>query len=124
LLLSYAWLVRHSSDLKIAKECGLLPDNVTPDGWHAFVGSLSEHINFYALDQVNVRYIYGQFRLNRLNHVYRFSPRFSGQQLVFAYGLYPSTYGQFIRQNLGCSFVLFAYVSIMLAALRVELGME
>lgn len=74
LLLSYAWLVRHKSDLDIAKETGLLSKEVGWPDWVEFIDAFLNNINCETLSDVDQRYKYGELRLSRLNSIYRLVP--------------------------------------------------
>jgi hypothetical protein len=122
LLLSYIWLIRHQSDLQIAKEAGLIPDTIMMESWHQFVTSFLVHVDANTFQQVNKRFEYGELRFNRVSQIYRFAPRFHFKHLIFGYGLYPATYGTFFRRNFGWLLGVFAYISTLLAAMQVGLA--
>ena len=60
---SYAYLIRHKSDFRIAKEMGLLPQKL---GYTQFVRFI-KHFEMIQNDEVSLRYSYGELRLSRLN---------------------------------------------------------
>jgi hypothetical protein len=122
LLLSYVWLVRYQSDLQIAKKAGWLPEAIMMEAWHQFITSFLEHVDPNTLEKVNKRFTYGELRLNRINQIYRFAPKFRLQHLVFGYDLYPATYGSFFKRNFGWLLGVFAYTSTLLAAMQVGLA--
>lgn len=39
--------------------------------WNAFVSSLLQHVDTNLLDNISIRFEYGELRLNSLNHIYR-----------------------------------------------------
>jgi hypothetical protein len=49
LLFSYTWLVCHKSDFHIAKELGLLPEEVESSGWISFVENFLRHVDQHTL---------------------------------------------------------------------------
>ncbi|CAN9481417.1 unnamed protein product [Alternaria alternata] len=59
LLLSYAWLVRHKSDLNVAKEAGLLAKEIEWLEWVEFIDAFLTKIDCETLRGVNKRYEYG-----------------------------------------------------------------
>jgi hypothetical protein len=75
-LLSYAWLVRHESDLRIAHEKALLPVAIDWATWTNFIDDFLEHIDLQSLNGISPRFQYGELRLSRLNKIYRIT-RFS-----------------------------------------------
>lgn len=75
-LRSYAYLIRHSSDLRIAQEAHLLPPTLTFTKFNKFIApfrSLPDEL-------VSPRFQYGQFRLTRLNWAVRISTLFMAEQ--------------------------------------------
>jgi hypothetical protein len=123
-LLSYVWLVRHESDFTIAKEHGLLPDDMEWDAWGVHVASMACQMDFNNLYCVDKRYTYGELRLNRLNHIYRFAPQFKFRHLILGYASNHHTYGSFFRKNFAWLVVFFAYGSTLLSALQVGLATD
>jgi hypothetical protein len=67
LVLSYVWLVNYPSDLQIAKDSQLPPENIDWASWTAFLVDFLTQINPHTLHQVARRYQYGELRLTRLN---------------------------------------------------------
>ncbi len=123
-LLSYVWLVRHKSDFYIAKQHNLLPDFMTWDQWKTLVESISEHVDFNCLGAVDKRYTYGELRLNRLNHIYRFAPQFRLRHLLRGYASSYHTYTSFFTTNFRWLLILFAYGTIILSAMQVGLATD
>ena len=125
LLFSYVWLVRHESDLRIAKEAGLLPKWFSWRDWLSFAKVLCNNKSSKnAIAQANKRFAYGELRLNRLNHIYRLSPRFRGQHLSRGYLASYFTYAEFFRAEFAWLLIVFVYGSIVLQALQVGLSTE
>ena len=62
-LRSYAYLIKHKSDFKVAKELGLIPRKVGFTKFVHFIKSF-EDIQDH---EVSLRYSYGELRLSRLN---------------------------------------------------------
>ncbi|KAF5025074.1 hypothetical protein F66182_2843 [Fusarium sp. NRRL 66182] len=118
-LFSYAALVAYKSDFRIAKECGLLPDEVTWEGWKALTTQVLENHRY---DRVNPRYWYGELRLSRLNKVYTFRKGF----LLRGYSRVAShtVYGDLIRDNFSVLAGILGYVVIALTAMQVGLGVD
>ena len=122
-LLSYAWLVIHRSDFKIATDSGLLPDGITYEEWLAFTNFLLRSLDLRTLSTVNSRYLYGELRLNRLNWIYRLSPStFSFTNFIRGYMYGYNEYSSFIRTNSAWLLVGFAYITIVVTAMQVGLA--
>ena len=124
-LLSYAWLVCHRSDFRIALELGLVPLEVKWEHWTAFMADVLSHIDPSAVEGVSARYEYGELRLSRLNWIHRFSSRWSNvRKFVRAYHQGPTWYSLFVKRNFGWLVVAFAYVAIVLSAMQVGLATD
>ena len=113
-LLSYAALIEHESDYKIAKESNLLPEEVT---WSQWVLLVQQLLNCRNLNNINKRYVYGELRLGRLNLIYRLR-----KGRIRGYLSSCTTYGDFFRDNLNSLISLFAYTTIVLSAMQVGLS--
>ncbi|RGP80090.1 hypothetical protein FLONG3_1861 [Fusarium longipes] len=118
-LFSYASLIAYKSDFRIAKEYGLLPEEVTWEGWKAFAAQILENHRY---DRVNPRYWYGELRLSRLNKIYAFRKGY----LLRGYSRVAShtVYGDLIRDNFSVLAGILAYVVIALTAMQVGLGVD
>lgn len=66
-LRTYAHLICHESDFRIAKDAHLLPDHVAYTEFQTFIEPFRHIID----DAVSLRYHYGQIRLTRLNWAVR-----------------------------------------------------
>jgi len=121
-LLSYAWLLCHPSDLKIALELGLISSEIIWKDWTTFVDTVLTNIDCEALDMVNKRYQYGELRLSRLHAIYRLTPIFKPEHFIrgFLYGY--SRYTVFFTRNFGWVLLVFLYITIVLDAMQVSLG--
>lgn len=122
-LLSYAGLICHESDFEIAKDKHLIPGSISWSSWLSFARSLPIH---KSADPgfVNKRFRYGELRLNRLNLIYRlhfFSPGVQAS-LIRGYYFPYDTYSSFFSPTVGFTFVVFAFVTIVLTAMQVGLG--
>lgn len=113
-LYSYSRLIVHRSDHHIAIEEGLLPDYMDWVRWCRFSKEIREGVDFC---MVNKRYRYGELRLKRLNHVYRFC-KF---QVRGFYSL-DRGYNSFFRRNFGWMVGLFAFLTIILTGMQVVLA--
>ncbi|KIW72761.1 hypothetical protein PV04_00936 [Phialophora macrospora] len=122
LLLSYVWLVRYEIDLALATEARLLPRDTQWAQWQAFVRDVLRHVDPNTLEHVNRRFAFGELRLNRLNQIYRLSPRFVRRHLLRGYGLGYKTYGSFFNRSFGWLIIVFAFLSTVLSALQVGLA--
>ncbi|KAG6333818.1 hypothetical protein ID866_5266 [Astraeus odoratus] len=110
-LRSYAHLIQHESDFRIAHSLGLLPTHVTWMQWSEFAYSLSN----IPLSDVNERYQYGELQLNRINLIYNvFRAR------PWYYKIHRD-YQSWLSYELGFMFVLLAYVSVVMSGFQVVL---
>lgn len=110
-LLSYSKLICHESDFNVATETGLLSGTDWPT-WCRFASGFR---NIEPHD-ANKRYHYGEIRLRRLNQICIFLKwRWS------YYSVY-TQYDHFFGQNFGWMILLFAYLTIILAAMQVVLA--
>ncbi|KAN0102592.1 hypothetical protein V8E51_010905 [Hyaloscypha variabilis] len=105
-LLSYAWRIRHESDLK---------------AWVVFVSSFLGYLeaNGGHSKFINKRYQYGELKLTRLNVVCRYAPEVPGLNG------YLSGYGQasmFFKRNFAWMGLGFLYLVAILTAMQVGLA--
>ncbi|KAF6836916.1 hypothetical protein CMUS01_05230 [Colletotrichum musicola] len=100
-LFSYAALVSHESDFRIAQEHRLFPPEVSGRSWRTLVKELLDAENVYA--HVDPRFYYGELRLSRLN---------KGQ------------YSSFLEDNFAAIATWTLYVAVVLAAMQVGLATE
>ena len=122
-LLSYAWLICHQSDVKIAHQLGLLPAEIHWEQWTSFVEDLLQHLDLQSPDTINERYRFGELRLTRLNWIYPCSTNnFKFRNFQRGYFQGPEWYSQFLSDNFGWLVAVFVYVSIVLSAMQVGLG--
>jgi hypothetical protein len=125
LVLSYAWLVNYPSDLKIAHEVQLLPEDVDWASLTAFIADFLSHINPHTLHQVDRRYQYGELRLTRLNVIYRIkSTMLPMRHLINGFMSGPSWYKAFFERNFGWLIAVFFYVTVILSAMQVGLATD
>jgi uncharacterized membrane protein len=123
LLLSYCWLVGRKSDFRIAKETGILPDEIDWITWITFINEFLSRIDPCTLHQVNKRYHYGELRLSRLNALYRFTPSiFSLRNLVFGFMSRSTWYRAFFERNFTWLLAVLVYVTVVLSAMQVGLA--
>ncbi|KAH8652846.1 hypothetical protein BGZ61DRAFT_500805 [Ilyonectria robusta] len=66
-LFSYAALISHESDFRIAKENRLLPPEISWPGWRIFVEQLDTE---FICPHIDPRFHHGELRLNRLSKIY------------------------------------------------------
>ena len=117
-LFSYTALIAHESDFHIAKEKHLLPEEVTWDGWTTFVKELDPE-NIY--DKIDKRFKYGEFRLSRLNEIYRLTrwPLFL-KPYVTSWHEYHSFFGAHFTWLASAT----VYVVVVLTAMQVGLATD
>lgn len=117
-LRSYSHLIQHQSDLRIAKEHGLIPEDITWAEWSKFIHG------FRLLGDENVarRYHYGQIRLTRLNWaIFIFRPKSAGNRLRF-YHESPWSALAFVQHAAVPLAFIFASVSLILSSMQVMLS--
>ncbi|KAL1602377.1 hypothetical protein SLS60_005793 [Paraconiothyrium brasiliense] len=120
-LRSYAYLIRHRSDLAIAVENGLLPKHVDWLQWAHFIAPFR---NVQDLD-VAPRYHFGQLRLTRLNLLIRvLRPRSRDDagtnRHYYTMHWYTSAY---LRQFVSAGVFVFASLSLIMSAMQVILSL-
>lgn len=121
LLLSYAWIIRHPSDLRIAHEKGLLPASMDWKVWTDLVNDFLSHIDLQSLSAVSPRYQYGELRLSRLNKIC-YIWRFTWRHICWGYIPIPTWYSEFFTRNFTWLLAVFAVVSVALSAMQVGLS--
>ncbi|KAK5110755.1 hypothetical protein LTR62_005632 [Meristemomyces frigidus] len=116
-LFSYAALITHESDFRLAQTHGLLPQEIIWKAWHEFVHDLLQN-TIYA--DISPRYYYGELRLGRLNAIYRFhrGHLLRGYSSVAA----SNDYTSFLVDNYATLATLLAYALVLLQAMQVGLG--
>ncbi|KAI9659610.1 MAG: hypothetical protein M1831_003691 [Alyxoria varia] len=131
MLLSYVWLVRHQSDIKIAYAQGLLPSDLAWTQWSALVADLLSHFPLPPYDAAKPdnprnRYEYGELRLSRLNTIYRlFAARdFNITTLVRGYFNVYHDYESFFLSKIGYITSATIYVVLALTAMQVGLSTD
>ncbi|KAL2126774.1 hypothetical protein VTI74DRAFT_270 [Chaetomium olivicolor] len=112
-LFSYAALISHESDFRIAEEKHLLPQGLKWPAWRTFVEQLdTEHV----YGDIDPRFCYGELRLSRLNEIYfLFRTPFRGYMSRW------NQYGSFFRDNLAWLAGTTVYIAIVLTAMQVGL---
>jgi len=120
-MLSYAWLVRHESDLRIAHEKTLLPEIINWATWAEFIDDFLEHIDLQSLNGISPRFRYGELRLSRLNKIYRVT-RFRWQDFVRGYITQSTWYQDFFARNFAWLLTVFAVMSVALSAMQVVIA--
>jgi hypothetical protein len=119
LLLSYAWLVRHKSDLNAAKEAGLLAKEIEWLDWVEFIDAFLTKIDCETLRGVNKRYEYGELRLSRLNAIYRLlPPTYSFRNFTRGFQSRSTWYQAFFNRHFKWMLAVFAVISVILSALQ------
>ncbi|KAF3938692.1 hypothetical protein ABW19_dt0208284 [Dactylella cylindrospora] len=120
-LRSYAWLIAHPSDYRIAVEHGLLPfcsDGERPS-WQKF----SKFISCFRKildEEVSPRYTYGQLRLTRLNWAMRLVPP-KGERRFYYHRVYWQT-SDYVKHHFNTLLFIFAAVALLLGAMQVALA--
>lgn len=122
-MLSYAWLVRHPSDLRIAHETGLLPEAIDWATWTDFIDDFLAHVDLDGLSGISPRFQYGELRLSRLNKIYRLT-RWRWDDIVQGYMTASTWYQDFFVRNFSWLIALFAFMSVVLSAMQVLVGIS
>ncbi|KAH6986801.1 hypothetical protein EDB80DRAFT_183089 [Ilyonectria destructans] len=114
-LFSYAALISHESDFRIAQDRRLLPPEVLWPAWRMFVGQLdTEHI----YRNIDPRFHHGELRLSRLNKIYALSQTPRGYMPRW------NRYGTFFHDNFAWLASATLYIVIVLTAMQVGLATE
>ena len=92
-LLSWVWLVRSEVDFEVARKHGSMPGGLEWRDWCAFVEGVTLSLNHTRA--INVRYRYGELRIDRLNQIYRFIAPETFRDIVKGYYSGYLTYGNF-----------------------------
>ncbi|KAL8880186.1 MAG: hypothetical protein Q9205_003759 [Flavoplaca limonia] len=112
---TYYYLIRHESDLHIAKQSRLLPaslTDITLEQWHAFITGFGDIRD----DQVSPRYSsYGTLRLSRLNLWAKFFLR------RFQFYHINRQYGEYFARFYAPILFFFAILTVVLSAMQVSL---
>jgi hypothetical protein len=90
--------------------------------WRLLVAEILHHIDINAPFDIAPRFRYGELRLSRLNHIYRFSPQFRGSNWLRGYEMRYQSYGTFFRRNFSWVFITFAFMTSILSAMQVGLA--
>ena len=125
MLLSYLWLVCHRSDLIVAKDHNLLPQDMDWERWTAFMKSCLRGLDYQTLKGINKRFQYGELRLSRLNWIYRMSWKNTRLTTIirgYMYGY--NRYSFFLARNFAWLLGAFAYITIVLTAMQVGLATD
>lgn len=115
-LRTYAFLVRHLSDFRIAVEAGLVPsdDNIDYSTFSRFISQFRDLPD----TDVSPRYCYGQMRLTRLNWAVRLLRPPSAKGAWNYHGMYWQT-GQYIESFFGPLMFGFASLAVVFSAMHV-----
>lgn len=114
LLRSYSFLIRHESELNIALQYRLLPENATFESFCQF----SSRFASIKDPEVSLRYHYGELRLTRLNF---WSKVFLGR---WDYETVHRQYSEYFQQFYAPLLFVFGIFSVILGAMQVEMAIE
>ncbi len=117
-LFSYAALISHESDFRIAAAHGLLPAEVTWARWRALARQVAAYPG--VRDRVHARFLYGELRLQRLEEMSQL--RRGSVVRVLAGRL--DRVARFFQTNARWLASLVAYLAIVLTALQTGLATE
>ena len=114
-LRSYCSLICSQLDLVIAKKSFLISEDVTWERWARFRNAILLNTkNRYS----NVRYDYGELRLNRLDIIYRLTGR------GLTYFTIHRDYKTYFTQYFALFVTVFAFVAVILAAMQVLVSIK
>lgn len=119
LFMTYTKLIQFPCDLAIAHDAGLVPKEMAWQSWSALSTSLQTRLAHNHNPErypINKRYIYGELRLRRLNHIYRFG-YWRGEYLALS-----AQYDHFFAVNFAWLLLLVVYLSCILSAMQVVLS--
>jgi hypothetical protein len=115
-LFSYVALIRHESDLSLAKDKFLIPADADWAYWTTLVKQLDpEHI----YPDIDERFYYGELRLSRLNKLYKFT-QWSPRGYVYRW----QEYSSFLAEYFGLLAAVTVYIAIILTAMQVGLATD
>jgi hypothetical protein len=119
---SYAYLIRHESDFRIAQDSKLIPDGASYLDFQKYIG----HFRNILDDDVSPRWEFGQLRLTRLNWAVRLCQPASRKgkgimQRLYYQEIYWQT-GQFVQIFGAPLLFFFAAFSLILSAMQVVLA--
>lgn len=118
-LRSYGLIIRHCSDLRMAQDAHLLPQDLTFAEFNRFISPFRSLQD----EAVSPRYQYGQLRLTRLNWACRLAtPFLADQQFLWNYQERFWQTQQFLDRLGAPLLFVFATVSLLLSAMQVALG--
>lgn len=115
-LYSYAALIRHESDLLLAKERYLLPNDISWSNWISFIQQLDTQ-NIYP--DINPRFHHKELQLSRLNYIYYFT---QGNPEGFMRRWH--RFSTFVMENLGWVTATTVYIVVVLTSMQVGLATE
>ena len=109
-LRSYCRQIRSPLDLTVAKQHHLISDSVTWERWFEFSLAFTTNLN---IDDVNIRYRYGELRLARLNIIWRLQGR------GLTYFTIHREYNTYFRQYFELFITVFGLATIALTSMQV-----
>ncbi|KAL1855815.1 hypothetical protein VTK73DRAFT_8465 [Phialemonium thermophilum] len=115
-LFSYASLIRHESDLGVAKERRLVPSTVEWAPWSRFCRRLLQTESLY--QKMHRRFLYGELRLGRLDKISLVARPPSIQGYLPRW----NRYDDFLKDNLAWLVSAAAVIGIALGAMQVGLA--
>ncbi|KAF2183852.1 hypothetical protein K469DRAFT_710221 [Zopfia rhizophila CBS 207.26] len=119
-LRSYSLLIQHESDFTIAQDSKLLPRIIQYSAFEDFIGAF----RFIGDEAVSKRYIYGQFRLTRLNWAVRLCRPATATRKTMLPWYYQEIRwqtGDYLRDYGAMAAFLFVMLSLTLSSLQVML---
>jgi hypothetical protein len=123
-LLSYIWLIRSPLDFTLAEKNNFIPSELTWTDWKILVSEFLKNIDPNSLEQVNIRYHFGELRLGRINTIYRTNPSFIFTHFVRGYLYGYNRYAVFFQRTGGLVVVLFIWFSLILSAMQVGVTVD
>jgi hypothetical protein len=123
-LSTYARLIVHTSDFRIAQEAHLLPESLDWAHWQRLAPKFASLLSDIATGKIDClpRFYFGELRLGRINMIYRYHPAYRLKHFLRGYYEQSQTYQSFLRRNFAWLIAVFAYSGIVLTAMQVGLG--
>lgn len=113
-LRTYAYLIKHESDFRLAKKLCLIPSTTTWMTWNSFISPFCDVLD----TDVSARYRFGELRLSRLNF---WSKIFLGRRNYFNITGQTSTY---LARVFAPLIFIWATSNVILAAMQVVLSVQ
>ncbi|KAI5462215.1 hypothetical protein BGZ63DRAFT_208051 [Mariannaea sp. PMI_226] len=122
-LRTYSLLIQHESDFVIAQSSNLIPKSITYPEFEDFISAF----RFIGDEVVSKRYMYGQFRLTRLNWAVRLCrPASATNKTIFPWYYHEMRWqtADYLRDYGAVAVFIFAVLSLILSSLQVMIAVQ